>query len=99
MKIGQKIVCVDSSKLEHTVSELNSDVPNWIQKDKHYTIRGFNDSDFVVGVLLEEVRNPLKYFKLVNKVLEPSFKMDRFRELEEDEVESEVLTEELTTTM
>lgn len=85
LNIGDLVVCVDDSMQPHTIEELKADVPNWIKKGKTYTIRGFVDSDFVVGVLLEEIHNPLKYFKLVDKVQEPSFAIWRFKKTIEAE--------------
>jgi len=89
-QIGDRVVCVDASKQAHTVEELNQDVPNWIQKGQKYVIRGFSDYDFVVAVYLEEIRNPLKYFKVINRMAEPGFRTDRFRKLEPAEVAQEV---------
>ena len=89
-EIGQKVVCINSLKQPHTVEELNKDVPNWIVKGKKYTIRGIQDWDFVVGLLLEEVVNNPIYFKVVNKTAEPAFASWRFRKLEKNEVLEEV---------
>lgn len=90
MKVGEKVICVNSAKQIHTVEELNKDVPNWVEKDKKYTIRAITDYDFVQGLLLEEISNTPIYFKAVGKVLEPSFLISRFRKLQENEVEVEV---------
>ena len=95
MKIGQKVLCISDEKQPHTVEELSKDVPNWVKKGQTYTIRAIQDWDFVVGLLLEEVKNEPKYFKVVNKFAEPSFASWRFRELKEDEVEVEQLEEVL----
>jgi len=89
-EIGSKIICINSAKLPHTVEELNADCPSWIKEGATYQIRGFSDADFVIGVLLEEVRNPLKFFRLTGDVREPAFRTDRFRLLQEDEVTTEV---------
>ena len=86
MKVGQRVICIDDSKLPHTIEELNNDVPNWVTKGTIYTIREIMDHDFVVSILLSEIYNTPKFFKSVNKVLEPGFKISRFRELKEDEV-------------
>jgi hypothetical protein len=102
--IGELVVCVDSSKAPHTVEEIDLDVPNWVVKGQRYTIRGFNENDgIVVGVLLEEVVNPLKYFRLVNRVQEPAFAKWRFRklspielnELEEEELQIDFVSSKL----
>ena len=88
-EIGQEVLCISDKKQSHTIEELNNDVPNWIKKGQNYTIREIVDFDFVVGLLLEEVRNEPKYFKVVNRVTEPTFASWRFRKLEPAEVEVE----------
>lgn len=87
MKHGETIICIDDSLQPHTLVEISNDVPNWIKKGQKYTVREIVDNDFVVGILLEEVANPVKYFKLVNRFQEPAFASWRFRELEESELE------------
>lgn len=90
-EIGQKVICVEDWKLPHTIKELEVDCPNWVKKGEKYTIRGFNDNNGIVtGVLLEEVVNPIRFFKIINRAQESSFRLDRFRSLVEDEVEAEV---------
>lgn len=86
-EIGEIVLCIDSSMQSHTIEELSKDVPNWVIQDKKYTIRGFNENDgIVLGVLLEEIVNPIRFFKLINKFQEPAFRTDRFRKLKPDEV-------------
>ena len=86
-EIGETVVCIDASMQAHTIEELSKDVPNWITQDKKYIIRGFNENDgIVLGVLLEEVVNPIRFFKLINKFQEPAFRTDRFRKLKPDEM-------------
>jgi hypothetical protein len=90
-EIGEVVVCIDASMQTHTIEELSKDVPNWVTQDKKYTVRGFNENDgIVLGVLLEEIVNPLRYFKLVNKFQEPAFAQWRFRKLKADEVNASV---------
>jgi len=85
--VGDRVVCVDASKLPHTCNELSADVPNWVVEGSHYTIREIREHDFgAVGVLLEEVRNEPKYFRLIDGVIEPMFKISRFRKLKPREV-------------
>jgi hypothetical protein len=97
LSIGDKVVCIDSSMHPHTVAELLKDCPNWVVKDKQYTIRDIVDSDFVVGVRLEELVNPPRWFKLVNKYMEPAFATWRFRKIEEVTNKISVEQEELIT--
>ncbi len=82
--IGDNVVCIDASKQPHTADELSVDVPNWVQQDKRYTIRAVEHHDFgAVGVLLDEIVNQPKYFRLVDKVKEPMFAQWRFRKLKQ----------------
>lgn len=90
-EIGEQVVCIDASMQAHTIEELTKDVPNWIVQDKKYTIRGFNENDgIVLGVLLEEVVNPIRFFKLINKFQEPAFASWRFRKLKPSEVDVKI---------
>jgi hypothetical protein len=59
--------------------------PNWIKKGQKYTVRAMlNNDDIVPGLLLEEVRNPLIFIHLINKVQEPAFGMFRFAKFAHD---------------
>lgn len=90
-EIGEQVVCIDASMQTHTIEELSKDVPNWITQDKKYIIRGFHDNDgIVLGVLLEEVVNPIRFFKLINKFQEPAFAVWRFRKLNPSEVDVKI---------
>lgn len=88
--IGDNVICIDASKQPHTSDELAVDVPNWVQQDKRYTIRAVEHHDFgAVGVLLDEIANQPKYFRLVDKVKEPMFAQWRFRKLKENEIKQQ----------
>lgn len=90
-EIGETVICIDASMQTHTIKELSKDVPNWITQDKKYIIRGFHDNDgIVLGVLLEEVVNPIRFFKLINKFQEPAFAVWRFRKLKPSEVDVKI---------
>lgn len=91
-KIGDKVICVNDIKQEHTILELSKDMPNWVKLNEQYTIRDILDNDFVVGVLLEEIRNPIKYFRLLNKTQEPAFATWRFKKQEIAYIRAELLT-------
>ncbi len=94
-EIGESVICCEDYKLPHTREELSENMPNWVKKGSKYTIRAFNDNNgIVVGVLLEEVVNPILYFKLIDKYQEGSFRLDRFRKLREDEVSAEKIEQE-----
>lgn len=67
-EIGNRVICKNSSKLPHTIQELEVGCPNWVKKGEKYTIRGFNENNgIVLGILLEEVVNPIRYFRLIGK--------------------------------
>lgn len=97
LSIGDKVVCIDSSMISYTVAELTRDVPNWVKEGQQYIIRNFADHDFVVGVYLEEIHNPPKWFNLVGGFVEPAFKESRFRKLEETKREISIKQEEVIT--
>jgi hypothetical protein len=87
-EIGEKVICINSSMKAETVAELRMDIPNWVKENEKYTIRGFHENNgIVLGVLLEEIRNPIKYFKLINKRQEGAFAQWRFRKLNDSEIE------------
>lgn len=94
--IGDTVVCVDSSMKPEAIAELKRTVPNWVVKDKQYTIRGFHDNDGIaLGILLEEVVNPLCYIPLLGRFQEPAFADWRFRKLSSNESMVEVFSEVL----
>ena len=87
-EVGDKVLCVnDSIKAEMFLSVINMYV-NWIKKGKTYTIREiyYND-DIVVGVLLEEIKNPIIFIKLINREQEPAFATWRFEKRTEAQIE------------
>ena len=94
--IGDIIACVDASMRPEAVEELKRTVPNWVVQDKEYTIRGFQDNDGIaLGILLEEITNPLVYIPLLGIVQEPAFAEWRFRKLAPNESMVEVVSEVL----
>lgn len=97
INIGDTVVCIDASMQAHTVEELRRDVPNWIKEGQQYTIRAFTDYDFVVAVYLEEIHNFPVYFRFLGRMIEPGFKIERFRKVEEATKYEEVKQENLIT--
>lgn len=93
IQINSRVVCIDDSYVVGTVEELKVDCPNWVRKNEIYTVEEIIDLDYVVSVVLKEIRNPIKYFKLTNDVREPAFKISRFRLLQDDKVNVEVKEE------
>lgn len=68
----------------------------WITRDKEYTIREILDNNGIVtGLLLEEVHNFPKFFKLINRFQEPAFAQWRFRKLNYASPEAEAVSEDL----
>ena len=94
MKIGDRVVCVDSFIQEHTREQIAKDCPNFVVKGQIYRIREIRDFDFIQSVLVEELTNPILYFKAIGKSVESGFRLDRFRPLKEDEVTVEEEVEE-----
>lgn len=82
MKPGDKVICVNATIDPDKAEEIRKDFEIWVTKDKEYTIREILDNNGIVpGVLLDEVHNLPKYFKLLNRYQEPAFALWRFRKL------------------
>ena len=82
MKPGDKVICIDARIDPEKAEEIKRDFEIWITKDKEYTIREILENEGIVpGVLLEEVHNFPKYFKLLGRFQEPAFALWRFRKL------------------
>lgn len=94
MDIGTRILCVDDSMPAHLNMEVfKKEFPNWVKKDEKYTIRDiFYNDNIVTSIVVKELKNPILFFPgTINRSQEASFRITRFRELEEDEVEEEEL--------
>ena len=89
MKIGSKVICIDDSlKQGLNMEEFHRDFYQWVKKGEEYTIRAIDDNDgLVVSVLLEEIKNPIRYFKTIGRFKESSFRIERFREIETEVME------------
>ena len=95
MKIGTLVECVD----DRFNAEQLEKIPNRPQKGNHYMIREIIELGHLVGVMLEEIRNPLTA-KFKGQDVEPNFNIERFREIEGlddlyDELVEEALVEDL----
>lgn len=92
--VGERIVCINDSKQSHTIEELDKDVPNWIKKEKIYTVRGTTDNNGIVdGVWLEEIVNPIRFFRLIQRPQEPAFACTRFRKMKPSDAYLEEISE------
>jgi hypothetical protein len=95
MKIGTLVECID----DRFNTEQLEKILNRPQKGNHYMIREIIELGHLVGVLLEEIRNPITA-KFNGLPVEPNFNIERFREIEGldnlyDELVEEVFAEEL----
>lgn len=89
MKIGALVECINDTWKQKTIET----VPNLPIKGKYYTIRTANQYIHGIGVTLEEVNNA-KTVQYQGQLLEPSFDIERFRELT-DLPDIEALLEEV----
>ena len=92
------MICIDARIDPAKAEEIKQDFEIWINKDKEYTIREILENYGIVpGLLLDEVHNFPKYFKLLNRFQEPAFALWRFRKLsyatsqQEEEHEAELV--------
>jgi hypothetical protein len=94
MKPGDKVICINDKIDPEKSAEIRQDFEIWITCDKEYTIREILDNGGIVtGVLLEEVHNFPKYFKLINRFQEPAFAIWRFRKLQYQTKPAEAMSE------
>lgn len=96
MKIGSKVICINDTIDADKIEEIKNDLENWIKKDTVYTIRAILDNDGIVtGVLLEEVYNLPKFFKLLNRYQEQAFATWRFANQKVEVAQLEEIYEEV----
>lgn len=82
MRPGDKVICVNATIDPDKAEEISRDFEIWITKDKEYTVREILENNGIVpGILLDEVHNLPKYFKLLGRYQEPAFATWRFRKL------------------
>ena len=82
MRPGDKVICIDAKIDPEKSAEIRRDFEIWVTKDTQYTIREILDNNGIVtGVLLDEIYNFPKYFKLIDRFQEPAFAQWRFRKL------------------
>lgn len=76
------MICIDATIDPEKAEEIAKDFEIWITRDKEYTVREILDNNGIVpGILLDEVHNLPKYFKLLGRFQEPAFATWRFRKL------------------
>jgi hypothetical protein len=98
LDIGDEVICKDSFiKPENKVS-VNKNFPIWIKQGAKYIVRDvFRNDDIVVGIVLQDRKNPEIYIPLLKRMQEPAFAFWRFEklrgafEMSEEEIEEFVL--------
>jgi hypothetical protein len=78
MKVGSFIECINSNFLPEQIHL----IPNRPIRGEYYTIREIEDRGGKVGLRLEEIDNPL-IEGISGRIFEPSFDINRFREIED----------------
>ena len=95
MKVGTLVECID----DRFNAEQLEKILNRPKRGNYYMIREIIKLGHLVGVLLEEIHNPITA-KLNGMLVEPNFNIERFREIEGlddlyDELVEEVFAEDL----
>jgi hypothetical protein len=94
MKAGDKVICINDKIDPEKNAEIRQDFEIWITRDKEYTIREILDNNGIVtGLLLDEIHNFPRFFKLINRFQEPAFAQWRFRKLKYNTAKAEELSE------
>ena len=94
MRPGDKVICINDKIDSEKNEEIRRDFEIWITKDKEYTVREVLDNNGIVpGLLLDEVHNFPKFFKLINRFQEPAFAIWRFRKLNYNSAPAEAIAE------
>ena len=89
MKIGTLVECID----DRFNAEQLEKIPTRPKKGNHYMVREIIELGHLVGIMLEEIRNPLTA-KFKGQDIEPNFNIERFREIEGlDDLYDELLEE------
>jgi hypothetical protein len=91
MTVGKKVVCVDASIKPGKEDFVKYAFPSWIKEGQIYTVRAIVENQGIVpGMYLKEVVNPSIYIHLIKTHQEPAFRLDRFKELEDQELEEDL---------
>jgi hypothetical protein len=94
MSPGKKVICIDASIKSGKEDFVKYAFPNWLKEGHVYTVRKLVENQGIVpGLLLKEIINPPIYIHLIKVMQEPAFRLDRFKELEEEELEEDLLAE------
>ena len=96
MKVGSLVICINDIFSPDQISS----IPNRPIRNKIYTIRNIIEySSNVIGIHLEEILNPELTDREYLTKFEPSFDINRFKELEcipdIEEIIEELLTEKV----
>lgn len=79
LDIGDEVICVNDSRPEGWSSEV---FPEWVVKDQKYIVRELlNNDNIVVGVLVNELHNPIIWQPLIGRYQEGAFAIWRFEKL------------------
>lgn len=93
---GSKVICINSAIKPEMAEFVHYHMPNWVSKDKVYTVRKIcRNGGIVDGYLLEEITNPKCTLPktLGAHFIEPRFGTFRFAEREEDESYERIVNE------
>lgn len=98
ISVNDRVLCIDDSIKGGKLMFVGHAYPNWIKQGVEYTVREILPNDDIVpGILLEEVRNPEIFITLLGRMAEPMFRLDRFKKLETQTLETVEEKEKLIT--
>jgi hypothetical protein len=78
MKVGSFVECINSSFIPEQIHL----IPNRPTRGEYYTVREIEEVKGKIGIRLEEIENPLVE-SVSGRMFEPSFDINRFREIED----------------
>ena len=79
LDIGDEVLCVNAFIKPENKVAVYKNFPVWIKQDEKYIVRDvFRNDDIVVGIVLQNRKNPPIWIPLLERMQEPAFAFWRF---------------------